>query len=42
MATAQEAIDALAAKQGVTNGVTPTNLSVTLKDIYTIPMPTLT
>jgi len=37
MATAQEAIDALAAKQGVVDSVTPTNLSVTLQDIYNDP-----
>lgn len=37
MATAQEAIDALAAKQGVTNSVTPTTLSQTLQDIYNDP-----
>jgi hypothetical protein len=37
MATAQEAIDALAAKQGVADSVTPTNLSVTLQDIYNDP-----
>ena len=35
MATAQEAIDALAAKQGVAGSVTPTNLGAgTLQDIY--------
>ena len=37
MATAQEAIDALAAKQGVPDSVTPTNLSATLQDIYDDP-----
>lgn len=33
MTTAQEAIDALAAKQGIADSVTPTNLSVTLQDL---------
>ena len=37
MAAAQDAIDALAAKQGVAGSVTPTNLSVTLQDIYNDP-----